>query len=141
MTTPWRKAIRDFWRERTRTIFVALAMAVGISGFSAVLSSYAILTRALDEGHLATNPASFTIKTDAVDDELLRAVRSHPGVGDAEARGTVAGRLKAGPVEWRSLTIFVIPDYGRIRVSKIESQRGAWPPRREKSLSSVTRSR
>ena len=128
MTTPWRKAIRDFWQERTRTVFVVLAMAVGVSGFAAVLSSYAILTRALDDGYLATNPASFTIRTDAVDDGLLAAVRSHPGVGDAEARRAVVGRLKAGPVEWRSLTLFVLPDFGRIRVSRVEPQQGAWPP-------------
>lgn len=128
MTTPWRKAIRDFWRERTRTALVTAAIAVGISGFSAVLSSYAILTRALEEGYLATNPASFTARTDAVDEELLRAVRAHPGVGEVEARRGVSGRLKTGPVEWRGLTLFVVPDFSRIRVSRIEPQRGAWPP-------------
>ena len=128
MTAPWRKVIRDFWRERARTAAVALAMALGISGFSAVLSSYAILTRALDEGYLATNPASFTVRTDAVDEELLRAVRAHPGVGEAEARGAASGRLKAGPVEWRGLTLFAVPDFRRIRVSRIEPQQGAWPP-------------
>lgn len=128
MTTPWRKAVRDFWRERTRTAFVAAAIALGISGFAAVLSSYAILTRALDEGYLATNPASFTVRTDALDEELLRAARAHPGVGEAEARRSVSGRLKTGPVEWRGLTLFVIPDFANIRVSRIEPQRGAWPP-------------
>ena len=128
MTTPWRKAMRDFWQERTRTIFVAAAIALGISGFAAVLSSYSILTRTLDEGYLATNPASFTVRADAVDDDLLRAVRSHPAVGEAEARRTVSGRLKTGPVEWRGLTLFVVPDFRNIRVSRIEPQRGAWPP-------------
>lgn len=128
MTAPWRKVIRDFRRERARTAAAVLAMALGISGFSAVLSSYAILTRALGEGYLATNPASFTVRTDAVDDELLRAVRAHPGVGAAEARRGLSGRIKTGPAEWRGLTIFVVPDFGRLSVSRVEPQRGAWPP-------------
>ena len=33
MTAPWRKAIADFWQERTRTVLVVLAMALGITGF------------------------------------------------------------------------------------------------------------
>ena len=57
------KVIRDFWQERTRAVFVALAIAIGISAFSAVLSSYAILTRELDKGYLETNPASATLRT------------------------------------------------------------------------------
>src|SRR5262249_40119102 len=57
------KVIRDFWQERTRAFFVALAIAIGISAFSAVLSSYAILTRELDKGYLETNPASATLRT------------------------------------------------------------------------------
>ena len=44
MNTLWRKAIRDFWHERARTALVVLAIALGISAFAAVLSSYAILT-------------------------------------------------------------------------------------------------
>ena len=57
MTAPWRKAVRDFWQERTRTVLVVLAIAVGIAGFAAVLASYAILTRELDRGYLRDEPA------------------------------------------------------------------------------------
>ena len=74
MNTIWRKAIRDFWNERARTVLVVLAIALGISAFSAVLSSYAILTRELDLGYLATNPASAVIRVDAIDDELVKAI-------------------------------------------------------------------
>jgi len=122
------KVFRDFWQERTRTILVVLAIALGISAFSAVLSSYAILLRELDEGYLATNPASATFWTDTVDDELLEAAASNPSLSAAEARRTVAGRIKAGPVEWRNLQLFVVKDYGRIRVSTLKPQEGAWPP-------------
>lgn len=128
MTAYGQKIFRDFWRERTRTIFVVLAIAIGVSAFSAVLSSYAILTRELNNGYLETNPASATIRTNKLDDELVAAVAASQGVSDVEARRTLTGRFKAGPVEWRSLTLFVVRDFGDIRVSTLKPQQGAWPP-------------
>lgn len=128
MTTPWQKAIRDFWTERARTTLVVLAIALGISAFDAVLSSYAILTRELDRGYLDTNPASAVLRVDRIDDELIAAIRQNPDVSDAEARRIVGGQIKAGPVQWRNLVLFVVKDYGDIRVSKLEPEEGAWPP-------------
>ena len=129
MSIRWQKIIRDFWLERTRTIFVVLAIALGIAAFSAVMSSYAILTRELDEGYLATNPASFTVATDEpIDDALLKTIAAHSGVREVEARRIVTGRIKAGPVNWRSLVLFVVKDYGDIRVSTLKPQAGVWPP-------------
>jgi putative ABC transport system permease protein len=122
------KVIRDFWQERARTVFVVLAIAIGISAFLAVLASYAILTRELDNGYLETNPASATLRTDKLDDELVTAIVASKGVSDAEARRTLTGRIKVGPVEWRNLTLFVVKDFGNIRVSTLKPQQGAWPP-------------
>jgi len=134
MSTPWRKVIRDFWQERTRSGLVVAAISLGIAAFSAVLSSYAILNRELNQGYLATNPASATLRTDVVDDELLKAVAANPGVAAAEARRAVSGRIKAGPAQWRSLMLFVVKDYGDIRVSTISHETGAWPPQKGEIL-------
>jgi putative ABC transport system permease protein len=128
MNSIWRKAIRDFWNERARTVLVVLAIALGISAFSAVLSSYAILTRELDLGYLATNPASAVIRVDEIDDELVKAILQNPEVSDAEPRRTIRGQLKAGPVQWRNLMLFVVKDYGDVRVSKLVPEKGVWPP-------------
>jgi len=128
MNTIWRKAIRDFWHERARTALVVLAIALGISAFAAVLSSYAILTRELDRGYLATNPASAVFRVDSIDDELVKAILQNPEVSDAEPRRSISGQIKAGPVQWRNLVLFVVHDYGNIRVSKLVPEQGAWPP-------------
>lgn len=128
MTTPWRKAIRDFWHERARTILVVLAIALGIAAFAAVMSSYAILTRELDRGYLDTNPASAVLRVDSIDDELVAAVLQNPEVSNAEPRRTLSGQIKSGPMQWRNLMLFVVKDYGDIRVSKLEPEEGAWPP-------------
>jgi putative ABC transport system permease protein len=128
MTAPWHKAIRDIWQERTRTILVILAISIGIAGFSTVMSTYAILTRELDRGYLATNPASATLFSDVIDDDLVAAIKSQTAVSDAEPRRTVHARIRTGPMEWRGLTLFVVKDYGDIRVSTLNRETGAWPP-------------
>src|ERR1051325_877842 len=128
MTTLWKKAIRDFWQERARTVLVVLAIALGISAFAAVLSSYAILTRELDQGYLATNPASAVLRVDSIDNDLVKAILQNPEVSDAEPRRTIGGQIKSGPVQWHNLILFVVEDYGNIRVSKLVPERGAWPP-------------
>jgi putative ABC transport system permease protein len=128
MTTLWHKAIRDFWSERARTALVVLAIALGISAFASVLSSYAILTRELDRGYLDTNPASAVLRVDRINDELVTAILQNTEVSDAEPRRRVSGQIKAGPVQWRNLVLFVVKDYGDIRVSKLEPEAGAWPP-------------
>src|SRR5262249_33101138 len=108
------KMFRDLWRERTRALCVVAAMALGIAAFWSVLPPRAILTRGLNDGYAATNPASAVLYTDAVDAALLAGVRSLPGVADVEARRTVRARLKAGPAAWRNLVLFVVDDYGAI---------------------------
>ncbi|HXQ74432.1 MAG TPA: FtsX-like permease family protein [Pyrinomonadaceae bacterium] len=128
MTTPWRKAMRDFWHERARTVLVILAIALGIAAFAAVMSSYAILTRELDRGYLDTNPASAVLRVDSIDDELVAAVLQNPEVSNAEPRRTLSGQIKSGPMQWRNLRLFVVKDYGDIRINKLEPEKGAWPP-------------
>jgi len=128
LPTPLRKAVRDLQQERGRTLLVVLAIALGIAGFGAVLSSYAVLTRELNLAYLATNPASATIDTDRVTPALLDALRGQAGVGDVEARRSLHARIRARPGDWRGLVLFVVPDFGGVRISKLVPQRGAWPP-------------
>ena len=127
MTTSWRKVGRDLGRDRARTALVLLAIAMGIAGFAAVLASYAILTRALNVGYLATNPASATMVFDRVDADLLAAVRADREVSLAEARRTVRGRIR-GAAGWRNLELFVVDDFRHMRVSTLVPEKGAWPP-------------
>ena len=47
MTARSRKILRDLRLERTRTLLVVLAIALGIAAFSAVLDTYGVLTREL----------------------------------------------------------------------------------------------
>jgi putative ABC transport system permease protein len=129
MTAIRRKIVRDVWKERSRSLAVVLAVSVGIASFMAVLSAYAILTRELNTGFLATNPPSATLHTDAVDEATVGAVRASGLVAGAEARRVLAGHIKTGPAEWRPLAVFVIRDFSHIDVGRFQPEQGAWPPR------------
>ena len=128
MTTPWRKTVRDLRQESTRTILVVTAIAIGMVAFSAVLASYAVLTREIKKGYLVSNPASAILQTEAIDDTLVSAVLSNHDVSAAEPRRIVSGSIKTGPAQWRNLVLFVLKDYSNIRVSKFVPEQGAWPP-------------
>jgi len=128
MRTPWRKTLRDFQRESTRTVSVIAALTIGMVGFTAVLSTYAVLSREINKGFLGSNPASATLETDAIDDALVNAVLSDQEVSDAEPRRAVCGSIKTGPVQWHDLILFVIKDYGNIHISKLTPDQGSWPP-------------
>jgi hypothetical protein len=84
---------------------VVLAIATGISGFATVLSTYAILTRELERGYRATEPASAILSTDWVDAELIASLPPELGAGAAEARRVVNARIKTGPAQWRDLRL------------------------------------
>jgi putative ABC transport system permease protein len=128
VTAQWRKALRDLSGERWRTAIVVLAVAAGVAAFSAVLASYATLTRALEDEYGATNPASATLEIDGVDDDLLKAIAETPGVAAVEGRRTVGGRVRTGPAEWRSLLLFASRDFRAERIRTVAPETGAWPP-------------
>jgi putative ABC transport system permease protein len=128
VTTLWVKVARDTWQARARATLVVLAIAIGLSGFFAVLATYAILGREINRGYLATNPASAVLRTDAVDDSLLAAVIARDDIDDADARRVVNGRIRAADGSWKRLAIFVIRDFRHLRINTVTSDRGEWPP-------------
>ena len=124
----WRKAIRDLWGNKARTLLVVLAIAIGVVGVGSILTSYAILVREMDRNYLDTNPASAVLYMDRVDADLVSAVRSRPEIAEAEARRTVQARIQTGPNEWISIYLFVVDDLNNLRVSTFYPERGAWNP-------------
>jgi putative ABC transport system permease protein len=124
----WSKVVADVWRDRSRTALVVLAIAIGLSGFLAVLSTYAILGREITRGYLETNPASAILRTDAIDDALLASVIARDDVDDADARRVVNARVRIADGTSRRIVLFVIRDFNQLRISTVTSEGGEWPP-------------
>lgn len=125
----WRKVGHDLWSNRARSLLIVLAVALSLFALGGVLGAYAVLTRETTRGYLGTDPAHITLALrSTVDDALVRAAEQRPDIGSAQARGTVAARVRVGPSEWRTLALFVIPDFGDLRLGTFTPEQGAWPP-------------
>ncbi|NWG20925.1 MAG: ABC transporter permease [Chloroflexi bacterium] len=124
----WSKVFADVWSNKTRTLLVVLSIAVGVFAVGMVVGANALLTREMTASYLSVNPADFSIYTDPFDDDLVRVVRSMPGVGEAEGEHVVNVRLQTGPDQWRDLTIYAIRDFTNLRINKLHPVDGAWPP-------------
>ncbi len=131
----WRKVVRDLWLNKTRTLLVVLSVAAGVFAVGVVAHLHAIVTQDLRQSYAAVVPANATIFTaDTFDEELVRAIRRMPEVGEADGRRSIMAqfRVREGG-EWRPIELFVIPDYDDIRVNKIAPERVfgpdpvAWP--------------
>jgi putative ABC transport system permease protein len=128
MNTRWYKVFRDLGRNKARSSLAVLAIAIGVAGFGSVLSTYSILTRELNTGYLATNPASATLWTDKINEKQREKIRSFPGVAQMEGRRSIRARVKSATGDWKNAILFIIEDYSNIRVSMLKSQKGKWPP-------------
>ncbi len=135
----WRKALRDLWVNKTRTILVILAIAIGIVGVGSILTSYSILTREMDRNFMETNPATAVFYLENVSDvaigeTLVQTIQSRPDIAAAEARRTLFARYQMGDNEWINIMLFVIDDFDNLRVNTFTSERGDWNPAADEIL-------
>ena len=125
----WYKVIHDLFGNKTRTLLIVLSMAVGLFAIGIILSARSILSEGLRRSFAAINPSSGTVRTiEPFDEDFLQSVRSMPEVLEADARRNISARVEVAPGEWKNISLFVIADYDDIRVNKVSSQSGAWPP-------------
>src|SRR5512134_23176 len=125
----WYKVLHDLFGNKTRTLLIVLSMAVGLFAIGIILSARTILSEGLASSFAAIHPSSGTIRTvEPFEEDFLEAVRSMPEVQEADARRNVSARVEVAPGEWQNISLFVIADYNDIRVNKVSSESGAWPP-------------
>ena len=125
----WYKVINDLFGNKTRTLLIVLSMAVGLFAIGIILSARTILSEGLARSFAAIQPSSGTVRTvEPFDEDFLQAVRAMKEVQEADARRNISARVEVAPGEWKNISLFVIADYDNIRVNKVSSQSGAWPP-------------
>jgi putative ABC transport system permease protein len=130
----WSKVLRDLWHNKTRTVLVVLSIAVGVFAVGMIVSTQIMLSNDLSVSYAATDPASAELYPAAFDEELVQVVRRMDGVREAEGRRSVRVRLQVGPDTWRTLHLDAIHDYDDIRVHKLASESGTWPPPKRELL-------
>lgn len=125
----WFKVINDLFGNKTRTLLIVLSMSVGLFALGIILSARTILSEGLAESFAAITPSSGTVQTaELFNEDFIESVRSMKDVQEVDARRSISARVQTKSGEWKNLTVFVFADYDNIRVNKVTSQSGAWPP-------------
>ncbi len=124
----WKKVLGDVAATPFRSALAVAAMAAGTFGLGMILTAHAVLTREIAASYGRTHPAAATLYLDRVDDAVVAAARGVAGIGDAEARPVITARIRVGQDEWAPLVLYVVRDFGDLRLDRFSRDAGAWPP-------------
>jgi putative ABC transport system permease protein len=130
LTVKLRRDLRAAW---PRFAMMAVAIAVSLTVFSAVLYAWSTISRETERAYLSTEPASATILLDrGVDAERMNAIaaeaRKRPGVLEATARTQFTSEVRAGGRKQdNELQVFVAAPEDPLRIARFRVQPGRWP--------------
>lgn len=123
------KLYRDLLTQKSRTLMVLIAMIIGIFSFTMVANAYVILNRELVKNYENTTPSTATIVTQTINENQLDSIREMAGVKAVETRQVVMGRIQTNSNQYKSIMLFVIPDYDNLTLDTFKSEEGAYPPK------------
>ena len=128
MLTPrWHKVVRDLWSNKTKTILVVLAIAVGLFAFGSVFITQDMLITDMDSQYRAVNSSNIIMNTSGFDQNLLRWISKQPGIGEVQGRASYNVKMYAGNKTY-NLTLLAYDNYNNIQMNKVTPEAGSWPP-------------
>ncbi len=124
----WRKAWRDLWLHKLRSVLVILSIAIGIFAFGLILGARSTITSELPRHYMSVVPASATLHTSPIDDGTIESIQRLPEIAVASGRLSTIIRFLDGDDEWHDLQLYALDDYENSQVNIILPFAGAWPP-------------
>lgn len=132
LSTRWQKVLVDLWKNRVRTLIVALAVAVGVYAIGVVLSTRELVVREYRADQDGALMAAATLHTTPFDNALAERVAKLPGVAAAEGRNEVQVQVYDEGAMPRDLVILSAPDLNAMEVDLVTKLGStAAPGRRE----------
>lgn len=128
MSVQTQKILRDLWMNKSRSLLIIIAVAVGVAAFGLMFSGRIVLEEGLSAVYGATNPAHTILSMSPFDDALLKHVRAQYEVASADAWRTDLARLQSGPDTWLSFEIQTLPDFNSININKLTADRPLTAP-------------
>jgi putative ABC transport system permease protein len=125
MRPSWQKVLADLWINKTRTLLVVASIAVGVFAIGTIASTYVILSEDIRVSYANAQPANIEIITDLFDNELVKAVKTIPGVLDAEGRHMLSVRVSQDGKEWQPLDIMATDDFHTAEINLLTPYLGA----------------
>jgi putative ABC transport system permease protein len=123
----WYKVISDLWSHRTRTLIVALAVAVGVYAVGAIMATQTLLLREFHSDRDEALLADAIVYTQPFDNELAERVQEVDGVVAAEGRQTLRARVAVDSETRRSIELVSVDDFANMRVNRYPFIDGRWP--------------
>ena len=128
LSTRWQKVVIDLWKNRVRTLVVAVAIAVGVYAIGVVLNAGELVVREYRDDQDGALMASAVVQTMPFDDDLAERVAEIPGVAAAEGRHVVQTKFYRDANAPVDLELVAIPDFSRMEVDTLTPLAGKWPP-------------
>src|SRR5258705_9455972 len=94
------KILRDLLVNKSRSLLVILAIAVGVAAFGLMITGRIVLEENLKDVYAATHPAHTTLTLSPFDNDLLKFVRDRDSVSSAQAGRVDQARIQSGPDTW-----------------------------------------
>ena len=113
------KVLRDLLVNKSRSLLVILAVAVGVAAFGLMITGRVVLDENLRDGYASTQPAHAILSLTPFNNDLLRHVQSLDYVLSAQARRVDQARVLAGPDTWLSFEIQTLPDFKSVSIDKL----------------------
>jgi putative ABC transport system permease protein len=113
------KVLRDLLVNKSRSLLVILAIAVGVAAFGLMITGRVVLDDNLRAGYASTQPAQTTLSLSPFDDDLLKHVQSLNYVRSVQARKMDQARILSGPDTWLSFEINTLSDFDSISINKL----------------------
>jgi len=130
----WIKTWRDIWQSKGRSTLVVLSIALSTFTLGVILNSYAILSREMTQDYLRSNPTAISFYMEKFDNDLLDELKQQNWVDEVDARRLISGEIKTATGDWKRLLLFVLNDYQDIKLDKVKSDQGSWPPQKGQIL-------
>lgn len=131
LRTVYKKSLRDLWRNRSRTVMVALSVAIGVLGVGLIVTTYDVLVTDLYRRYASIRPAQVEIivRGGATIDDLNGLDRV-AGVREVQGRATYVARYRDAAGDWQSIEFVAFADPAEQSVNLVLLEEGSWPDRR-----------
>jgi putative ABC transport system permease protein len=121
------KILRDLMVNKSRSLLIILAVAIGVAAFGLMISGRIVLEKNLRDVYAATNPAHATLSLSPFDDDLLKFVQLMNTVSSAQAERADQARIFSSTDGWLSFEIHSLPDSASINKLTLE-ENASYPP-------------
>jgi len=131
MKPRYKKILRDLWSNRSRTVLVTLAIAVGVLAFGSVFTTEEILLKDMSVQYKAIIPSSVRLSIPGgFSDDLIRFMESQPHIEVASGRTSALVRIYTpdGP---RNMNVDAVGNLEETPVNKVTLVSGDWPVTRK----------